>query len=243
MNKYIQYVNEIQGGNEYWIYFIENQLKKYLKDNKEDQTEIEHILDFVYSNKKTYKSIWYKTILKKANAWTEKLIKNAPNINDEKDWAIEIIKEWDNWFKIVKLLTEEAFIREWKLMSHCLGGYETEWKDIYSLRDERNYPHCTIEKWNQIKWKWNNSIIPKYISYVVEFLEEIWMEMRNSEMKNIWYEDISFYKEIWILKGGLELFREKYIFTGFKKIEDMEIFNCEVHFCESVTEAKNKWLI
>ena len=65
MNKYIQYVNEIQGGNEYWIYFIENQLKKYLKDNKEDQTEIEHILDFVYSNKKIYKSIWYKTILKK----------------------------------------------------------------------------------------------------------------------------------------------------------------------------------
>jgi len=56
MEKYIEYVNKFQE-NEYGLFFIDNQLKKYLETNIENQNEIELILDFIYSEKKIYKSI------------------------------------------------------------------------------------------------------------------------------------------------------------------------------------------
>lgn len=243
-NKYIKYINEFQEWNSKWIEFVEDILVKYLETNIENQNDIEHILDFLYEKQDLdISQIWYETILEKANSFFTKRNLNAPKINEEKEWAVEIIKEWDNWFKIVKLITQEAYQREWQLMSHCVYWYYGRDTDIYSLRDERNYPHATIEKWKQIKWKGNNAILPKYVKYVVEFLEELWMNMREYEMKNIWYIDISFYKKIWILKEWLEFFREKFYFSDFKDIEDLDIFNCEVEFCDTVSEAKNKWLI
>jgi hypothetical protein len=49
MKKYITYINEFHNSNQNEIDFINNQLKKHLVDNEENQTEIEEILDFLFS--------------------------------------------------------------------------------------------------------------------------------------------------------------------------------------------------
>ena len=36
-------------------------------------------------------------------------------------------------------------------MSHCVASYYGRDVEIYSLRDKKNLPHCTLEKDNQIK--------------------------------------------------------------------------------------------
>jgi hypothetical protein len=50
--KYYQYIKEFHNNNQVEIDFIDNQLSKHLKDNQENQTEIETILDYLYSNPK-----------------------------------------------------------------------------------------------------------------------------------------------------------------------------------------------
>ena len=72
-------------------------------------------------------------------------------------------------------------------MSHCVGGYYGNGKEIYSLRDKDNIPHCTMEKDQQIKGKGNGDIHPKYINYVVKFLEHVGMTVGDSEMKHLGY--------------------------------------------------------
>ena len=59
MEKFKKYINEFQEWNEYGIYFIENNLQK---ENTLPQDQTEQILDFVWRNKKKYKSLWLKTI-------------------------------------------------------------------------------------------------------------------------------------------------------------------------------------
>jgi hypothetical protein len=46
-----------------------------LIDNQENQTEVEEILDFLYSNDIDISKIGYKTILEKTQKWHKKLAK------------------------------------------------------------------------------------------------------------------------------------------------------------------------
>jgi hypothetical protein len=50
MNKYIQYIAEFHQNNKVELTFVEHHLAKHLSTEgvTEDQTEIEHILDFLY---------------------------------------------------------------------------------------------------------------------------------------------------------------------------------------------------
>lgn len=57
MKKYIQYVEQFHENKKNEIDFINNQLAKHLVDNEENQTEIEHILDFLYATDKSYSTI------------------------------------------------------------------------------------------------------------------------------------------------------------------------------------------
>ena len=183
--KYLQYIKEFHNNNQVEVYFVNNQLSKHLKENEENQTEIEHILDYLYSNPKIdISKIWYITIKEKAEKRNNKL--QSIKIKDDSDW-IDIVLDFKDWFKFVKLRSKESYKKEWKLMSHCVASYYWKWKDIYSLRDWNNNPHCTIEDWNQIKGKGNGKIDPKYIDYVVKFLEFNGMKVREEEMANLWY--------------------------------------------------------
>lgn len=74
MQKYIQYIVEFHNSNPVEIDFINNHLRKHLENNEENQTEIESILDYLFSNTKVdIFKIGYTTILEKTEKWHKKL--------------------------------------------------------------------------------------------------------------------------------------------------------------------------
>lgn len=200
-SKYIQYIKEFHHNNQVELTFVYQHLDKHLNQEWviEDQTEIEHILDFLYQKPDMdISKVWYKVLAQKANKWSMTLQLKASKKDTEvrnKDWSVSL--DFKDGFKFVKLKSKQAFEREGKLMSHCVAGYHgREGIEIHSLRDEKNNPHCTIEiriEWsyiNQIKWKGNGSIDPKYIDYVVRFLEKKGKDIRDYDMKNLGYRTI-----------------------------------------------------
>ena len=121
---------------------------------------------------------------------------------------------------MVKLKGKNAFEREGYLMRHCVSSYYGKDTEVYSLRDKDNNPHATLEKDQQIKGKGNGSINPKYVKYIVEFLEEIGMEVGDNEMKNLGYVNVENVTEYKFKKK--DLFRDKYFFKeNFEKLENI----------------------
>jgi hypothetical protein len=178
-----------------------------------NQEEIEHIIDYLASNKRPKKLERATYIQMKTNSkkWSESLQKKGCDYKEtEKD--IEVIKTWNRSFKFVKLKSERAYEREGKLMRHCVISYFDKNDEIYSLRDKNNQPHCTISKSSQqIKGKGNGSIHPKYIKYVVEFLEFLGINVRDSEMKNLGYINVSSIVPHLHKETISKLFKKKYI--------------------------------
>ena len=221
MEKYIKYIDEFQDGNEYGKYFLENQLSQHIKTGSENSTDIEHILDFVYSCKKKYKNLGYSTILEKANAWSKKLQASASSKEKEKEGVdIETVFK-SGTYRVVKLISKKAYAREGKLMSHCVSSYSDRGFDVFSLRDNSNKPHCTICKQDhQIKGKGNGKINPKYIKCVVAFLEHMEIDV-SRDMENLGYVDISCIKDVEFPKSSV--FRDKWFFLeDIHKIKDKD---------------------
>jgi len=81
--KYLQYIKEFHENNQIEIDFVNNQLTKYMKENQEDQTEIETILDYLYSEKPDISKIGYKTIFEKTNKWHKKLQSVSTKDNEQ----------------------------------------------------------------------------------------------------------------------------------------------------------------
>jgi hypothetical protein len=52
MQKFLHYIKEFHENNPKEIDFINNQLSKHIKDNDVSDTDIEHILDYLYSTPK-----------------------------------------------------------------------------------------------------------------------------------------------------------------------------------------------
>ena len=57
--------------------------------------------------------------------------------------------------------------------------------DVHDWIDKHLVPHCTMEKDQQIKGKGNGAIHPKYIGYIVKFLEIAGMQVGDNEMLNL----------------------------------------------------------
>lgn len=172
--------------------WINKHLAAYLKDNPEDQSEIEHIIDYLASDSRPARISRMSYAQAKANAekWVESLNKKGAEV-EEKPEDVGTALDFGDGFKFVKLIGKSAYDREGFLMRHCVAGYFGKDVEIYSLRDEKNQPHCTIEWGNQIKGKGNGSVHPKYVDYVVRFLEHKEMPMRDSDMQNIGYLALS----------------------------------------------------
>jgi len=217
MHKYLEYVKEFQADNEACKHFVNNQLVNHLKDNPENQTEIEHILDYLYSTNKTF-TVGYKTIKEKADKWNKKLQSTTAKDKEEEGADYKVVKKWEKGFKMVKLLSKSAYELEGKRMSHCVSSYYGRDDEIYSLRDKDNKPHATLSKSSQqIKGKGNGCIHPKYIKYVVEFLEYLEINVRDSEMLNLGYMNLEKFKKH--LHKDNKLFKGKYwyIQDGYPK--------------------------
>lgn len=221
-----------QASNDEAKYWINHNLKNYLlkPDNQEDVTEIEHIIDYLNSDcaPKRLQKMSYKQAKDSSDKWLKSQIKKGKTIKEE-DKDIETFMEFDNGFKIVKLLGENAYKKEGFLMAHCVASYyEDKNCSIYSLRDRQNNPHATVElkyqdsSINQVKGKGNGSIHPSYINYLLEFFEKLELPIRDSELRNLGYKSIcqKTFEMVKNIEGLKFLQREKdqYLFIHSKAL-------------------------
>lgn len=187
----IEYARALNATSEV-IWWLEHAGVAAIKKDQINESELEHIIDWMCSDNAPprLKKMSIVDAKKKTDQWVEKNISKGSKISEIAD-DVEEYLDFKDGFRFVKLLTKNAFQREGSLMSHCLGGYSpgNDLK-IFSLRDYKNNPHCTIEvrgdkEINQIKGKGNGNIHPKYINYVLDFLDKVGMKIRTNEMKNL----------------------------------------------------------
>jgi len=186
--------------------------KHVFTQEKLNQQEVEHIVDYLVSDKapRNLSRASLKQMSLNTKKWTKALEKKGKNIKESKK-DTKVVLDFKDGFKIVKLVGKNAYKREGFLMRHCVSGYYGKDDEIYSLRDKKNMPHATLSKSSQqIKGKGNGSINPKYIKYVVEFLEHVGIEVRDSEMQNLGYINIENIKDDNAVFPGL--FKEKYFY-------------------------------
>jgi len=177
--------------------WINHNLANYLKKEQENISDIEHIIDFLNSDKAPtrLKKMSYTQAKEGSEKWQKTLVKQARNIIESDD-DVEVIIDFDNGTKFVQLTGKSAFLREGKLMGHCVASYYgKEGVKVYSLRDSKNNPHCTLEvvgenNVQQIKGKGNGSIHPNYIKYIIRILQKFDIPVRGSELKNLGYDDL-----------------------------------------------------
>lgn len=125
--------------------WIDTTLSNYLEKNQPEQSEVEHVLDYLAQNEvKKIQMMSYPEGVKKAEKWIIKLNKKAEKI-EESDDDTKLILDFKDGFKIVQLIGKRAYEREGNLMRHCVASYYGRDTKIYSLRDAQNNPHCTIE--------------------------------------------------------------------------------------------------
>lgn len=192
LNEYLQ-----QTQKEEVKLWINHNLKNYLEKNEENQGEIEHIIDYLNSDKAPtrLKKMSYKQANANAQKWVKTLVKKGKNIV-ETDADVKVVLNFEDGYKLVKLIGAPAFKREGHLMSHCVASYADKDTNVYSLRDPNNDPHCTIEvnseedQINQVKGKGNGSIHPNYIKYVIDILKYFKINVRDSEMDNLGYSKL-----------------------------------------------------
>jgi len=221
MNKYLR--PDLKEEVKYWV---EHNLANYLKKNPENQTEVEHIIDFLNSDMAPVRlrKMSYSEAKNGAEKWTSLLVKRGNSI-DETDADVKKFIRYKSGYKWVQLVGENAFKREGALMSHCVGSYygKTGVK-VYSLRDPNNKPHCTIEvvgdsNIQQIKGRGNGSIHPNYIRFVLSFLRKLNVPVRESELQNLGYISLDEFSN-----GLTDYVRAKYPNAKFKKINGKEFF-------------------
>jgi hypothetical protein len=220
-------------------YWIEHNLVNAIKSKAlVTNSEVEHIIDYLNSDSAPSKlrKMSYQEALHNAEKWSNALIKKGLLLSD-KDEDIKLIAELEDGFRIVELVTQAAYTREGSLMKHCVSSYYDKKEiTIYSLRDMENMPHCTFEvqrlnnnQINQIKGKGNGSIHPKYVKYIVGFLNSIGVDVRSSEMRNLGYEAVKDYE---VSELNKILVSPEKLFTT--------INNETYLFCEALKTAKLK---
>ena len=144
---------------------------------------------------------------------------------------ISVLHQYKNGYQIVSCLDAQALKREGKIMQHCVGNEEQNYiqrvgaktLQIWSLRDSKNNPHCTIEydtkekRVVQIKGKQNLGVVSKYQHYVIEWLKKadqdnLIEEFNLNELRyigilaqdDIWY-DINRLPKNFNIKGNLRV--------------------------------------
>lgn len=206
----------------YVLTWVNTTLKNYLTGNNPSIEEVEHIIDYLVQSDTKISQMSYSEAKSNTEKWTKALQKKGQHIK-EKPEDVEAVLDFKDGFKVVKLVGENAFKREGFLMRHCCASYYGKSTEVYSLRDEKNMPHATIEKDQQIKGKGNGDIHPKYIKYVVEFLEYTGMQVRDSEMAHLGYVNIEKLQKEEPALVFPELFRDKYFYKdNLHKIENKD---------------------
>ena len=212
MENYKQYAITFNA-NEKVVYWIEHTLANYLEKNTPPQDEVEHIIDYLIlgDTSLNMQKMAYLEARKNAEKWVKTQQKKGAHIIETPE-DTEVVLDFKDGFKVVKLIGENAYKREGFLMSNCVASYYGNDKVIYSLRDADNMPHCTMEHDQQIKGKGNGDIHPKYVGYVVKFLEFVGMTVGDNEMEHLGYVNILAIDD----KNAVfkDLFQKKYFYKA-----------------------------
>lgn len=198
MEQLILYAKHLNANTEV-LHWLNTTGKKALAQQKTTASELEHILDFLVSSHapSRLQKMSFADAKRKTSEWTKQQQKKGENLIDSKK-DIELIHDFFDGTRIVRLKTKKALQREGFLMSHCVGSYSVDDPNqhIYSYRDKNNMPHATFEvqKENneimQIKGKGNGMIHPKYVHPILAFLKAIGMDIRPQDMVNLGYYHI-----------------------------------------------------
>ncbi len=182
----------------------------------------------------------YSAIKQKVQEWDIEL---ASDSTDDEKQDIEkkklalgkdykVIKQLGG-MKWVKLLSPESKGVEGKFMGHCVGGPAYVNKDIYSLWDNKNRSHVTIESDDnkktiqQIKGKGNKEPVEKYLPASIDFVANAMIQgyKVQSDGENIdmiKHNNDYHFDDLNVLP---EKFRDKAVFREWvDKIFPMEIF-------------------
>ena len=217
------------GANEEVLMWCDTVLAAKSQKSGINQTEAEHIIDYLVSDAapSRLRKMSYEQAKSNAEKWTKANQKKGRDIVDG-DEDLELIHDFLDGTRIVKLLTKKSYQREGFLMRHCLGAYDPDNTIIYSYRDANNDPHATFEVSTsngeifQIKGKGNGSIHPKYINPILTFLMSIGKQVRPSDMKNLGYyhvkEDAQKIMDMFVDKQGngpkyTTIMNNKYIYA------------------------------
>jgi hypothetical protein len=194
---------------------------------------VEHVVDFLKAKAEENPEIKLNNFqadeaFKQSNEWLENLMKKK--IEEEVENTDYQVLSTDGAYRWCKLISENALLREGRLMGHCVGGYWKQVKrgtvEIISLRDSKNEPHATIEfipkqgVINQIKGKGNKGLVDEYRPYLVRFLND-----RKLNWKKISSWDANL-NGILIggKKGSLQIYDKKNIPNGTVLVGDVSSY-------------------
>jgi len=125
--------------------------KKRLRPRDVDPIRLSHIADWYASNSPTRRGVDIMQLdvdqlAAKIDEWDEELRSKSADL--EKAGGQVVAEVGDGW-TIRQLTNAEEATVEGDAMRHCVGGYGSAIENgrtlIYSLRDEQNLPHTTIE--------------------------------------------------------------------------------------------------
>ena len=116
-----------------------------------------------------------------AEKWRAREDRRAAQDIPETANAVRTILPFDDGYRIVKLVSLDAFERESALLRNCLHRIQEFFSaDIYSLRDAENQPHAAMEfrggQLIQIRGFGNSIPRAKYRPYLVAFLRHMQVE-------------------------------------------------------------------
>lgn len=170
---------------------------------------------------------WLKTFPqeKQLNVAVEEAIRQGNlliKLNNAKassaEGSIEILHTFADGYTMANLVDAQALKREGKLMGHCVGDEQQNYIErvanhtlqIWSLRDEKNQPHCTIEYLPreksilQIKGKQNTGVILKYQPYIQEWLKQCKKQrLIKGDVKDLTNAGIIVIDKVWYTADSL----------------------------------------
>jgi hypothetical protein len=145
-------------------------------------SKIRHIIDYLKSDSSPLRisRLSFIDAERLSSEWV-KLLNKKSSIKEEKG-DVCFIKELEFNYFIVKLITEQSYKREGKIMGHCIASYyDGNDSVIYSLRDKNNNPCCTVETYEsndedddnqilEIEGRFNKSVQDKHVDAAKEMI-------------------------------------------------------------------------
>lgn len=141
---------------QHWINTVcKNEIKKiynkchyenngnYYSERYQFKSDLEHIVDYLNSSRapKRILQLSYQDAQRLSQEWVIWLNKKSSTYEDEND--VEVVCDLSDGYRLVSLITKQAYRREGKLMEHCVAGHSIDTL-VYSVRTPENIPVCTI---------------------------------------------------------------------------------------------------